>query len=129
MLQHVDLPTLGIQNHAIQNHTPSSQHSNYRVYHLYHSTQTLLVHYDFRCFLLRLIGLNHDVWIAAIASARTSLVTQTAAICVSFQGRRVRHAYVTIKVTFLTRKSALIYTSESRQPHSRLQWRFRDKGL
>ena len=33
------------------------------------------------------------------------------------------------KITFLTRKSALIYTSESRQPHSRLQWRFCDNDL
>ena len=54
------------------------------------------------------IGLYRDVWIAAIASSRTSLATQTAAICVRFQGRRVRHAYVTMQVTFLTRRFALI---------------------
>ena len=58
------------------------------------------------------IGLYRDVWIAAIASSRKkSLVTQTAAICVRFQGRCVglRHMYITMQVTFLTRKSALIY--------------------
>ena len=37
-----------------------------------------------------LIGLYRDVWIAAIASSTTSLATRTAAICVRFQGRRVR---------------------------------------
>ena len=41
------------------------------------------------------IGLYRDVWIAAIASSRKSLVTQTAAICVRFSGAtgtsRVRH--------------------------------------
>ena len=37
------------------------------------------------------IGLYRDVWIAAIASSTTSLATRTAAICVRFQGRRVRH--------------------------------------
>ena len=37
------------------------------------------------------IGLYRDVWIAAIASSRKSLATQTAAMCVRFQGRRVRH--------------------------------------
>ena len=77
------------------------------------------------------IGLYRDVWIAAIASSTTSLATRTAAICVRFQGRRVRRVYVTMHITFLTRKSALIYrsTSESRQPHSQLQWRFRDNSL
>ena len=55
------------------------------------------------------IGLYRDVWIAAIASSTTSLATRTAAICVRFQGRRVRRAYVTMQITFLTRKSALIY--------------------
>ena len=55
------------------------------------------------------IGLYRDVWIAAIASSRKSLATQTAAICVRFHGRRVRHEYVTMHITFLTRKSALIY--------------------
>ena len=34
----------------------------------------------------RSIGLYRDVWIAAIASSRKSLATQTAAICVRFQG-------------------------------------------
>ena len=41
------------------------------------------------------IGLYRDVWIAAIASFRKSRATQTAAICVRFQGAtgtsRVRH--------------------------------------
>ena len=37
------------------------------------------------------IGLYRDVWIAAIASSTTSLATRTAAMCVRFQGRRVRH--------------------------------------
>ena len=37
------------------------------------------------------IGLYRDVWIAAIASSRTNLATQTAEICVSFQRRRVCH--------------------------------------
>ena len=41
------------------------------------------------------IGLYRDVWIAAIASSTTSLATRTAAICVRFQGRRVRRVYVT----------------------------------
>ena len=45
--------------------------------------------------------------------AHVSLATQTAAICVRFHGRRVRHMYVTMQITFLTRKSALIYTSLS----------------
>ena len=74
------------------------------------------------------IGLYRDVWIAANASSTTSLATRTAAICVRFQGRRVR----TMQITFLTRKSALIYRRglrQSRQPHSQLQWRFRDKSL
>ena len=61
------------------------------------------------------IGLYRDVWIAAIASSRKSLATQTAAICVRFQGRRVRHEYVTMHITFLTRKSALIYRRGLRQ--------------
>ena len=61
------------------------------------------------------ICLYRDVWIAAIASSTTSLATQTAAICVRFQGRRARHAYVTMQVTFLTRKSALIYRRGLRQ--------------
>ena len=49
---------------------------------------------------------------AFIATASGSLATQTAAICVRFQARRVRHMYVTMQITFLTRKSALTYTSE-----------------
>ena len=62
-----------------------------------------------------LIGLYRDVWIAAIASSTTSLATRTAAICVRFQGRRVRRVYVTMQITFLTRKSALIYRRGLRQ--------------
>ena len=61
------------------------------------------------------IGLYRDVWIAAIASSRKSPATQTAAICARFQGRRVRHVYVTMHVTFLTRISALIYRRGLRQ--------------
>ena len=61
------------------------------------------------------IGLYRDVWIAAIASSTTSLATRTAAICVRFQGRRVRRVYVTMEITFLTRKSALIYRRGLRQ--------------
>ena len=61
------------------------------------------------------IGLYRDVWIAAIASSTTSLATRTAAICVRFQGRRVRRVYVTMQITFLTRKSALIYRRGRRQ--------------
>ena len=61
------------------------------------------------------IGLYRDVWIAAIASSTTSLATRTAAICVRFQGRRVRRVYVTMHITFLTRKSALIYRLGLRQ--------------
>ena len=57
----------------------------------------------------RIIRLYRDVWIAAIASSRKSLATQTAAICIRFQERRVRHVYVTMHITLLTRKSALIY--------------------
>ena len=64
---------------------------------------------------LNAIGLYRDVWIAAIASSRKSLATRTAAICVRFQGRRVRHVYVTMQITFLTRKSALIYRRVLRQ--------------
>ena len=63
----------------------------------------------------RPIGLYRDVWIAAIASSRKSLATQTAAICVRFHGRRVRHVYVTMQITFLARKSALIYRRGLRQ--------------
>ena len=62
-----------------------------------------------------LIGLYRDVWIAAIALSRKSLATQTAAICVRFHGRRVRHVYVTMQITFLARKSALIYRRGLRQ--------------
>ena len=61
------------------------------------------------------IGLYRDVWIAAIASSTTSLATRTAAICVRFQGRRVRRVYVTMQMTSLTRKSALIYRRGLRQ--------------
>ena len=61
------------------------------------------------------IGLYRDVWIAAIASSTTSLATRTAAICVRFQGRRVRRVYVTMQITFLTRTSALIYRRGLRQ--------------
>ena len=61
------------------------------------------------------IGLYRDVWIAAIASSTTSLATRTAAICVRFQGRRVHRVYVTMQITFLTRKSALIYRRGLRQ--------------
>ena len=61
------------------------------------------------------IGLYRDVWIAAIASSTTSMATRTAAICVRFQGRRVRRVYVTMQITFLTRKSALIYRRGLRQ--------------
>ena len=61
------------------------------------------------------IGLYRDVWIAAIASSTTSLATRTAAICFRFQGRRVRRVYVTMQITFLTRKSALIYRRGLRQ--------------
>ena len=64
---------------------------------------------------LKPIGLYRDVWIAAIASSTTSLATRTAAICVRFQGRRVRRVYVTMQITFLTRKSALIYRRGLRQ--------------
>ena len=64
------------------------------------------------------IGLYRDVWIAAIASSRNSLATQTAAICVRFHGRtsqcRLR-SYVTMQITFLARKSALIYRRGLRQ--------------
>ena len=61
------------------------------------------------------IGLYRDVWIAAIASSRKSLATETAAICVRFHGRRVRHVYATMQITFLARKSALIYGRGLRQ--------------
>ena len=61
------------------------------------------------------IGLYRDVWIAAIASSTTSLATRTAAICVRFLGRRERRVYVTMQITFLTRKSALIYRRGLRQ--------------
>ena len=67
------------------------------------------------CVLPRGIGLYRDVWIAAIASSTTSLATRTAAICVRFQGRRVRRVYVTMQITFLARKSALIYRRGLRQ--------------
>ena len=67
------------------------------------------------CYTRDHIGLYRDVWIAAIASSRKSLATQTAAICVRFHGRRVRHVYVTMQITFLARKSALIYRRGLRQ--------------
>ena len=69
----------------------------------------------FPCISLFSIGLYRDVWIAAIASSRKSLATRTAAICVRFHGRRVRHVYVTMQITFLARKSALIYRRGLRQ--------------
>ena len=69
----------------------------------------------YHSFILPPIGLYRDVWIAAIASSTTSLATRTAAICVRFQGRRVRRVYVTMQITFLTRKSALIYRRGLRQ--------------
>ena len=50
-----------------------------------------------------------------VTRATTSLATRTSAICVRFQGRRVRRAYVTMQITFLTRKSALIYRRGLRQ--------------
>ena len=79
------------------------------------------------------IGLYRDVWIAAIASSRKSLATRTAAICVRFHGRRVRHVYVTMQITFLARKSALIYRRGLRQRVASLtidcKWRIRDKSL
>ena len=68
-----------------------------------------------RIAAIHLIGLYRDVWIAAIASSTTSLATRTAAICVRFQGRRVRRVYVTMQITFLTRKSVLIYRRGLRQ--------------
>ena len=64
---------------------------------------------------IKSIGLYRDVWIAAIASSTTSLATRTAAICVRFQGRRVRRVYVTMQIAFLTRKAALIYRRGLRQ--------------
>ena len=66
-------------------------------------------------YLFTAIGLYRDVWIVAIASSRKSPATQTAAICVRFQGRPVRHVFVTMHVTFLTRISALIYRRGLRQ--------------
>ena len=80
------------------------------------------------------LGLYRDVWIAAIASSTTRLATRTAAICVRFQGRRVRRVYVTMQITFLTRKSALIYRRGLHQRVASLTlncniWRFRDKSL
>ena len=65
--------------------------------------------------ILIIIIIYRDVSIAAIASSRTSRATQTAAICVRFQRRCVRHVYITMQVTFLTRKSALIYRPGLRQ--------------
>ena len=50
------------------------------------------------------IGLYRDVWIAAIASSRTSLFVFSSDVT-------SRHAYVTMPITFLTRKSALVYTT------------------
>ena len=64
---------------------------------------------------VRVANLVLDDAIAAIASSRKSLATRTAAICDRFQGRRVRHEYVTMHITFLTRKSALIYRRGLRQ--------------
>ena len=75
------------------------------------SPSNLRQHVEVRAewYTVHAIGLYRDVWIAAIASSTTSLATRTAAICVRFQGRRVRRVYVTMQITFLTRKSALIY--------------------
>ena len=78
-------------------------------------TASKTLHVDWRDTALDGIGLYRDVWIAAIASSTTSLATRTAAICVRFQGRRVRRVYVTMQITFLTRKSALIYRRGLRQ--------------
>ena len=80
------------------------------------SVRSVTSNLTFRRFVcLAVIGLYRDVWIAAIASSTTSLATRTAAICVRFQGRRVRRVYVTMQITFLTRKSALIYRRGLRQ--------------
>ena len=88
--------------------------AEYFLFHIVYVTQLFfLVRYDSYCnvstHIMNHIGLYRDVWIAAIASSTTSLATRTAAICVRFQGRRVRRVYVTMQITFLTRKSALIY--------------------
>ena len=62
------------------------------------------------------IGLYRDVWIAAIAHPeRVWRPERRQSICDRFQGRRVRHEYVTMHITFLTRKSALIYRRGLRQ--------------
>ena len=57
-----------------------------------------------------------DVWIAAIAWSRINESSDTngSNMC-SFQGRLVRHVYVTMPNSFLMRKSALIYWRGLRQ--------------
>ena len=46
---------------------------------------------------------------------RLEIGSSSNTICVRFQGRRVRHAYVTMQVTFLRRTSVLIYRRGLRQ--------------
>ena len=64
-------------------------------YRKYRSIDKAAFRDDIAASELAAIGLYRDVWIAAIASSRKSLATQTAAICVRFHGRRgtsrVRH--------------------------------------
>ena len=70
-----------------------------------------------------------DVSIAAIACSRTSLETQTAVMCVCLQRRRVRHNANYVPYAQIPDCPLSSRLLESLQPHSRLQWRFRDKGL
>ena len=58
---------------------------------------------------------SDDMGRACEENRRGQYATRTAAICVRFQGRRVRRVYVTMQITFLTRKSALIYRRGLRQ--------------
>ena len=67
------------------------------------------------------IGLYRDVWIAAIASSTTSLATRTAAICVRFQGRRVRRVACTSQCRLRSLRENPLWSidqyTSSRQPH------------
>ena len=77
--------------------TPRYVGSSYKIHNFYFKKHNLKTNS---------IGLYRDVWIAAIASSRTSLATLTGVMC---------------------------YTSQcelrSKRVNSGVQWRFRDKGL
>ena len=72
------------------------------------------------------IGLYRDVWIAAIASSRASLVTLTGVMCNTSQCE-LRSLRVNSGMLNVIR--IVTFYALPRQTRSGWQWRFRDKGL